>query len=293
MAWHLFFLIVLFSNEQLAQSTEVDSFTNRNVRHQDSADVLDAEVNRRIANGIRRANRAGACSKSLLSFSVGAELRAGITGGFMISPLEVYSNESPSVFRTVEEKSLSVYRDVKVWNSVPISVYPLGRLIKANGHFIGGDKFSHFFNEGFIYYRKYYSRGMTLDEVLSYGRGTEAGRWGLATSGVFSYADLVANFQGMRFWASFFDAPDPLTGQNTPFVQCEEDEWVQIRPFHWSEWVDGGWDEGVNCSRYTDNLSRVIQPVYNLRCPVKEQSCDKLREKYGAVADAILSPTCQ
>ena len=250
-------------------------------------------MNRRIAIGVRRANLAGTCSAYLLSMAVGNELRAGITGGFMISPLEVFSNEDPSVFRTVEEKSLSVFRNVELWQSVPITVYPLGRLIKVNGHFIGGDKFSHFFNEGYIYYRKHNSRGLTMDDVLAYGQGTEEGRWWLATSGIFSYADLVANFQGMRFWTSFFNGNDPLTGETTPYLVCDEDKWVQTRTFSWSDFVDAGWDEGVNCNRYKESLSRVLRPVSNLRCPVQDNPCHALREKYGVIADKILSPACQ
>ena len=293
MVWYLSLLMMMFATAQVAFGTEVDSFTNRHVGHKDSLAVLDAEVNRRIADGIRRANLAGTCSTYLLSIAVGNELRAGITGGFMISPLEVFSNEDPSVFRTVEEKSLSVFRNVSLWHSVPITVYPLGRLIKVNDHFIGGDKFSHFFNEGYIYYRKHTNRGLTLDEVLAYGQGTEEGRWGLATSGVFSYADLVANLQGMRFWASLFNADDPITGEKTPYLVCTGEKWEQIRPFRWSEYVDAGWDEGVNCNRYKESLSRALRPVSNLRCPVEGNPCQELREKYGVIADKILSPACQ
>ena len=38
------------------------------------------------------------------------------------------------------------------------------------------------------------------DVALSWGEMREKGVYGFSTTGIFSYADLVANFNGYRFW---------------------------------------------------------------------------------------------
>ena len=286
-------VLTLISILCLAEATELDSFTGRDNSLPESSVELDAEVNRRIGKAIYRANLSKECSTDLLALLLSRELRAGVTGGFMISPMEAYSNRSSDVVRQRTPKDESIFSDVTVMQSIPIAVYPLGKLLNVGGHYIAGDKFSHFFNEGWFYHQKHHEEGQLLLEVLEYGSATEKGRWGLATSGVYSYADLVANFHGMRFWYSVRSLPDPLTGTVDPFVECEGSEWVQRRLFKWTDWVDAGWDEGVNCSYYTKRLATAVSLVALEQCPVSATACAELRHKYAPIDEMLISPECR
>ena len=120
----------------------------------------------------------------------------------MISPLEFYANDTPQVAGKRHLREESIYKDVKVLESIPITLYPLGKLILVNGEYISGDKFSHFFNVGWSYYKEVYQKGKPIKETLMWGQKTEKGIWGLAITGVYSNAHLAANYDGMRFWST-------------------------------------------------------------------------------------------
>ena len=70
-------------------------------------------------------------------------------------------------------------------------------------------------------------------------------------SGIFSYADLVANLNGLRFWNSILARkPDPIQKTVTvrPYIGCTNGKWKRLREFHWTDYVDPAWDEAVNCN---------------------------------------------
>ena len=229
----------------LANATEVDSFTNRNAVFEDATPALDAQMNRRIEHEIKRKNKEGSCHRQIIKIEMGVSLRAGLLGAFMVSPLENYSNWSGNVDRNKTRRKDSIYKDLSVIESPPIKLYPLGALIKVNDQLIAGDKFSHFLNVGWSCYQFHYKKGQPISDAQAYGEKTEEGIWGLATTGIYSYADLVANFNGMRFWASVLGEADPLGRVTEPMVQCIDGRWERQKKFSWVEWVDAGWDEGI------------------------------------------------
>ncbi len=294
-------LLLFLAVSAPARATEADSFTHRDATLEDATSALDSEMNRRMNRALAGANFWGSCDENLLFLHLGGELRAGLLGVYMVSPLEFYSNLSPSVARQSTPRDESIYSDLGVLDSAPITLYPLGALIRVGGHVIAGDKFSHFLNVGWTYYRMTYREGRSLGRAMRYGESTERGIWGLATTGVYSYADLVANFQGMRFWAGILGEDDLLGVPVEAYVRCEEEEWVLVRPFAWSDWVDAGWDEGVNCNRYArrfqDKLAAGsvrpgLETVDFRECPVTVGACISLQETYGDFSERLLAPEC-
>mgnify|MGYP001252164686 CR=1 FL=1 len=104
------------------------------------------------------------------------------------------------------------------------------------------------------------------------------------------------------FWASILGEEDLLGEPLEAYVRCEEEEWVLARPFAWSDWVDAGWDEGVNCNRYArrfeDKLvaGRVrpgLETVDFRACPVTDGACGSLQETYGDFSERLLAPECR
>jgi hypothetical protein len=89
----------------------------------------------------------------------------------------------------------------------PIDYATLSPTVKLFGVEFGTDKLDHFFQQGYRYYKiekKAAAKGSTPHEAakkaINWGQMTERTYFGLLVSGVFSNADLYANYAGMRFY---------------------------------------------------------------------------------------------
>lgn len=118
---------------------------------------------------------------------------------------------------------------------------------------IGVDKLGHFMAEGYGYYQRAIEPGGSNWMLPSNGGiSTENTYFGLHVSGVKSFADLSANFSGYQFWASILD------GQN-PYYGCNHGEFVKLRQFDWADYVTDAWDEGINCSQFSEWVEPVVR----------------------------------
>ena len=89
----------------------------------------------------------------------------------------------------------------------PIDYIGISATVNLYGINFGTDKIAHIFQQGYSYYKIYnraLAKGLTPDEsakkAVSWGKLTEHTYYGTLISGVFSNADLCANFSGMRFY---------------------------------------------------------------------------------------------
>ncbi|MBL1278781.1 MAG: hypothetical protein COA33_000790 [Fluviicola sp.] len=80
-------------------------------------------------------------------------------------------------------------------------------VLESNGTYfaVGTDKLGHFFAQGFEYFEIAREKG--VEAALMYGIRTELGKFGLRTTGVFSYADLEANEDGLKFYQDLYNNP--------------------------------------------------------------------------------------
>lgn len=195
----------------------------------------------------------------------------------------------------------SVYRDFTFFES-PImrGGAGLNSVIEINGVKIGADKLSHFMTEGFEYYMNQ-RRGKNLREIIQQGIDEEEGHYGLSATGIKSYADMTANYQGYTFWRQV------LEGDN-PYLKCENGRWKQVREFRWEDYVIAGMDESINCNTYksetmqkkvdTRTTALVTQrdPANaNRVCPLDPEGCRQtlaaIREP--AAAAVVIHPSCR
>ncbi|MFT4624969.1 MAG: hypothetical protein ACI8PZ_003635 [Myxococcota bacterium] len=120
--------------------------------------------------------------------------------------------------------------------------------VMLGGERVGTDKVDHFLAIGYRYWR--WSRhGGELERAVRRGTTTERLFFGRLTSNAFSYADLAANLDGYRFYASLAAAsfaPDP-----DGCVMRADD-------FQWSGHVDPSWDELANPTAYGPRVARQI-----------------------------------
>ena len=89
----------------------------------------------------------------------------------------------------------------------PADYVTMSPTVRLYGVEMGIDKLEHFFQQGHQYYeleRKALAKGVTTSEAVKqavdWGKQTERTYYGLLSSGVYSNADLYANFAGMRFY---------------------------------------------------------------------------------------------
>jgi hypothetical protein len=79
--------------------------------------------------------------------------------------------------------------------------------MKINGICIGSDKLGHFFQQGHEYYQESHRTGGSVASAVAGGQAQESGGYGLATTGVFSNADLEANRKGLDFYNDLAATP--------------------------------------------------------------------------------------
>lgn len=262
------------------RAAEVDQFTlppGEPVALADSALVLNAEVNRLLQQAIAQANsrvmrvdhKNGSrwvqprCDEPRLYQALASQLARSVVG-----QLETFAEQSDQVSRRRVAFENSIYRTFE-WQSSPTLVLTerMAAVINLNGVDMGTDKLGHFFTEGYSYFLVTDQLNKSIDSALLFGEWSESAYYGAQTTGVFSFADLVANFQGLRFWNRVLARqPDPLTPANSAqYVQCKSERWVQAQTFRWSDYVDKGWSEVANCPalRSDDLLQRMRQqPVH-------------------------------
>ncbi|WP_187147750.1 hypothetical protein [Candidatus Nitrososphaera gargensis] len=110
-----------------------------------------------------------------------------------------------------------------------------------NGVCIGSDKLDHFLQQDYEYFFDYFVKEKTPAKeqaAEAYGESTEAGGYGLKTTGVFSNADLEANKQGLQFYRDL-DANPNMT-------------------FDIANYINSNWNEESNPSFYEASVGKTV-----------------------------------
>lgn len=317
------FLVFLLFGYGSVYGAEIDSVTPRNVPLGDSLDTINLIFRERISQGVERANkRAGVgashCDENLLY----TELRKAIFNSFTASwGLKGYQLDK-DLRELLADKSYrlrlndSIYRDINYLEGISLNLKELSDLVNLDGYLVGVDKVGHMFAEGWHYFAMVQEDGRSLHEALNWGQEQEEGKFGYVTTGIFSYADLVANFHGYRFWNRVqVSKRDPLKSLlsnwfTSPYTACKIQLVDSIRQrklvrawevealFDLGDYLDGSWDEGNNCCSYADPQieakvkGRISEIAPNYRCPQSPEACVQAREKYGRWARYLLHPSC-
>jgi hypothetical protein len=136
--------------------------------------------------------------------------------------------------------------------------------VKAYGVYFGTDKLSHFHHMGRMYYELYLERrekGMSESEAIDYvvseystdsGIG-EAGLLGFMATGVYSNADLAADYSGFKFCRNVLE-PVYIKGETRPPMIVRKGEYFRlnkhVRPESgfFGAFVSDHWNEALNPS---------------------------------------------
>lgn len=294
-----FILSTLLVLSSFSFAKETDNLTGRYKSLQDSTEILDKEMNKRLQDLAKEANSDGIpCDKSPETFrKIRVLFHEQNEGRFQIGALESWAEKSDKVSKRKASPDGSVYEGV-LSKGIIFNNLDLASTIKVNGELIGTDKLGHFIDQGFERYRFFRERGNKMDVALDGSKGMEGSLYGAGSTGIVSYADMMANYHGILFYHELVDT-------NRPYLTCSGGAWSQVRNFTWADYVDAGWDEGVNCVHVEDPKARAIYDKniskleskareqgkdQKYRCPVDPEACGKLRSRYSSYETKKGSP---
>lgn len=152
----------------------------------------------------------------------------------------------------------------------------------------GTDKIAHFFQQGYSYYKKYrtallekQSPEKALQKAVEWGQKTERTYYGTLMSGVYSNADLYANYAGMKFYFGLTQKITINEIERPPVLILENGLWAfrnqndlpetLLKPF-----VSDHLNEAFNPSVFTN----VFGFRAFVRRTVKKKSCPQWRENF-------------
>jgi hypothetical protein len=287
-------------------ATETDNFTGHLIKLKDSLPPLEALTSSRLRKAMDWANsQSTPCSSKNLRTGVWNMLGGNLWGRLEtdLERMDIFDKASPTIAQSVYQYFTPI--DSIYW-AIGVT---LGSTIRLGEYRIGTDKFGHFFAEGNALFQKAFLQGQGIENALIYTEETERGVFGSGTTGVYSYGDKVANFNGMIFWSKLtpeFAKNSPFLGE--PYFQCQNYRWVQTRKFIWTEIIDGAWDEAINCSAFRNKMveGKVYRKIgqleaafktytgksISLRCPLAPDLCLAAVEKYKGFGPRLIHPDC-
>jgi hypothetical protein len=305
-----FSVAVLLMVANAGGAAEIDSFTGRTQRLADSSAALERRLNDALEAGVTRANQVSTdCDEEALY----RELRHALASPFIGHLIAESLNEDETLDRRRILRSESIYRDLGLLDNISVHWKDLSAVVRVGDVLIGVDKIGHFVVQGWGYFETAYLEGKGIAAAMEWGEHTEETYFGLYTTGVYSYADLVADFEGMRFWLRVVgQSKDPLDEgwrANRPTVRCGrrfwiagERRWRLSRKLRLSSYVTPAWDEAVNCCRYRNEkiealvkgrIAELSESAHvDYTCPVDPEGCARAGQRYGEWAPRLLHPAC-
>lgn len=296
----IFFFIVFAFYPFISFSLETDNFTRRFERIQDSTEVLNREMNRKLILALEDANKKEIPCTDHTQLRLTVKKYIYEEDYFYRGALENFALKSKDIQKHQVLVSQSVYKDVFQYN-FGVQMFGLAPSIKLNDVYIGTDKLGHFINEGFSIFKRYIDskdRNNMMDSVHHEEKLT----FGDAVTGIYSYADMAANYKGFLFW-------EKLTRTEQPYFTCQvtngKSKWSYNQAFKFQDFVDEAWDEGINCSIFSDhnkemqfqnaltNLGKSLHKEGRFKCPMTETGCNDIIKNYpNYLHSKLINPTC-
>ena len=256
-------LLLVFSSS--AGAYESDQYTNRTQDISDSLELMDGAVNKAIRDILARKNppRTNSRIAKAIYFEIG--------GLYWADKIERWAAKSPEVEKYEQTRRDSVYKGMPFWATRVNFIFGVGRSFRVNGVMVGSDKFGHFFSQGYKYYLREV-RGESREKLLRKGWFAERWIYGELTTGLFSNADIVANYEGWRFYQSLFK--DGVVTGKTAIMKLDRGIYVQQRPFSFADHINDYWDEALNPSYAVPSLNKRLRKAIKGLCPEYHKSPD-------------------
>ncbi len=270
---------------------ETDQYIAWEAELRDSSAALNSFVNRELASTLERMHRAAKADTSCDSLPPRL-LRSLFRTTSIPSKLRRFLSDAPGLDRYPGP-------EVGYWRYLGDSLFrapafpfilPMARTIRVGDVHTGTDKIGHLFGFGRRYYKRYRAAiagGLTEEEalrrVVTWGVQIERFLAGGILDGVFSHADVEANYQGLRL------ALD-LCGGDRPYLRRGPTGWHLARPIDLATYVTPYFDESYHNSHFSDQRWRSIQVILEGYCPTyRSAPIVERRERYARVAQPSAS----
>ena len=238
-------LLLIISAPAIVGAYETDQFNNRQQPIRDSTALMNHQVTLAIAGVLIDTYGTDDQMKIVdgIYYTIG--------GKHWVDKLERFAMDSSEIDRLSTPPHDSIYSGQPLHATRVAGLFGVGPTIKINDVLVGTDKLGHFLSQG----RKFYRRWLKLgDERLAaeHSAYTERALFGQMTTGSYSNADLVANYEGYRFYRSLFE--DDVVPGKPAILEWDGDHWIMQRPFDFADHVNDYWDEALNINDYDDLL---------------------------------------
>ena len=168
----------------------------------------------------------------------------------------------------------------------PIDYLTMSPTVRIFGTEFGTDKIEHMLQQGYNYY-KIYNGEITVGgtpeaaakKAVKWGQITEWTYFGMLVAGVYSNADLVANYTGMKFYQGMTQPVQIGSVKRPAILSLNDGSWMVNRPQNLSDdlikpFISDHLNEALNPSIYAFNIYPFV------RRTVKKQSCPQWRKMY-------------
>lgn len=237
---------------------ETDQHSHRTVPIADCTAALNA----RVGEVLTRLAARWSLGVDRARFAQAVYWRLG--GIHWVDRIERWAMRSPRVEKLPTPRLRSIYHGLPFPATRVTFFFGVGKTIKVDGVLIGSDKLGHFMSQGLKFYRRWRRHGSEA-RAAEHSRFTEAAIFGQPFTGVFSNADLVANYEGYRFYRSLFE--DDVVAGKKAIIRFRGRGAVVQRPFDWADHVNPFWDEVKNPNHYDRWLAAPLRARLATFCP--------------------------
>jgi len=160
--------------------------------------------------------------------------------------------------------------------------------LEVDGIRLGSDKLAHFFSEGWWYYKHWKKRHVgdppeqLQRSLFEYGVRLEQWIQGTATSGVFSPADLEANYQGFIFYRQLCHGAEPL-------LHRDGNRWRFSDTFDFRQYIYPEWDESWNPNVFSAKRWKNIRKTMSTYCSLLSSEWVRQQRAHYAALDTTTS----
>lgn len=237
----LLLLLMILIGPSTGGTYETDQFNNRMQPIEDSTSILNHQVTRAIASVITNLHG----PRDEMKVVNGIYYKIG--GKHWVDKLERFAMESSEVEKLDTPAHDSIYTGHPIYATRVAGLFGVGPTLKINGVLVGTDKLGHFLSQGRKFYRRWVKMGDER-QAAEQSAYTERALFGQMTTGSYSNADLVANYEGYLFYRSLFE--DNIIPGKPAILAWKNDRWLMQRPFDWSDHINDYWDEALNINHY-------------------------------------------
>jgi hypothetical protein len=201
----------------------------------------------------------------------------------------IYKNTGPGFPRWLrhlpKDPLPMLYKETLPWNTIywlvfsqsPLFVIGLAPTIKMYDYYFGTDKLGHFFMQGHTYYKLYrffrdHGKSATQAQaaIVMYGQILEQTYLGTLINGVYSNADLAANYAGWKFYMNLAQSVKIGNKTLSPIFILNGGKWEFARHINKVDllkpYLSDVLNEALNPCRYTFMRGQIRRQILK-RCP--------------------------